>query len=248
MKTTDNFSLIETYLDNELSGSDLISFEEELKRNFELQKELQFQKEVNQFVGLHSFRENIKKVSEEYFTGQKIKISFWSKYKIQIAATFLICFLLLTVYVVWSSHKKTTDELFNEYYKPMEFEITLRGSEAVVLNLEKTAVSYYLQKKYNQALKLFNEILLTDSLNSKINIYAGISAIELNQINKAIQYLSKVPKITLYYSSAQWYIGLCYLKLGDKQDALRVFENLCKDDTSFKNQALELINKIKLLV
>lgn len=250
MNPVDMKQMVDAYLDGELSGDQLIFFENELKTNKELSQILELNTEINSFIKLYAFRKNITEIVLNYSNEQKNpeikKISSLKKYI--IAAASILVIIISTVLFYRTFFNKPVN-IFQEYYFPLETFGRTRGVSVDIPNFRSNGMSAYDQKKYSLALLYFEKILSLDSLNYEILLYSGIAAIENTQYSKSEKYLDKVVSYSDYFYSisAQWYLGLCYIKTGKKIKAISIFTNLSLKDNDYQEKSKEILTKLNEL-
>jgi tetratricopeptide (TPR) repeat protein len=110
------------------------------------------------------------------------------------------------------------------------------------------ALRFYQQKDFPAAIDLFNEVIANDPTNAAVRFYIAISYIETNQVDKAIINLEEIINNgkNLYIEHAQWYLGLCLLKINQTDQAIELFRNMAYDTNNYyRNDASRLLNQIK---
>ncbi|MDR0865545.1 MAG: tetratricopeptide repeat protein [Candidatus Symbiothrix sp.] len=94
-------------------------------------------------------------------------------------------------------------------------------------------ISYYQEENYSKAIQYLKPFLdgHSSSKDSKDYYLLGLSYYNLNDYSKAVEYLGKSnPGNDLLGQSAYLYLGQSYLKLNDKNNALRAFESASRMD------------------
>ncbi len=217
---------IELYLEGQLTGKELETFEKELKTNKELAAELNLYKEIQinlkskfqnesdkistektlSTLGGKYFKEEIKKQHTPRQSANQKTIFMW----LGIAATIL--FLLCSF--PWKT------SLYKRYAIHPSLQLTARG-DLNSINVKDMEVAFN-TKKYAQAQSLFESYLATDTTSLQIKFYNGIIALELDQFDTANKTLMPIYQgNSAYKSEATWYLALLHLK----QNQLDV----CKD-------------------
>ncbi len=117
----------------------------------------------------------------------------------------------------------TGPQLYAKYYNPYKNDIptSLRrpGLSEVDPNFAQ-ALNSYSDRKFGQANLLFERALQTEPDNEAAKFFAGLSNLEANEMEKASAYLSTVANGTgVYAKKAAWYLILCDLKSGKKEEA-----------------------------
>ena len=101
----------------------------------------------------------------------------------------------------------------------------------------------YSSKDYDGSL-LYFEKYLDENENAEMAFYAGLSALEANQLQKAVDYLT-VARINseAYYLEATWYLALAYLKRNESEEARIILTELAKQNDDYYNKKAETLLK-----
>ncbi|HBB92736.1 MAG: hypothetical protein A2X22_04505 [Bacteroidetes bacterium GWF2_49_14] len=106
-----------------------------------------------------------------------------------------------------------------------------RGPVDAVNKITNTAVHLYNNKQYPLAGPLFDVYLeQNDSDDEVVKVYAGHCALETNDPDKGIRYLSSITSEAPAYIDAQWYLAGCYLRKDQPAVAIDIIEKLSKND------------------
>ncbi|MFH1000350.1 MAG: hypothetical protein V1783_05875, partial [Bacteroidota bacterium] len=99
------------------------------------------------------------------------------------------------------------------------------------------------KKEYAAALVEFNK--LPTSVTA--NYFAGVANMELNMHEVAIFKFDYVIQdyLNLFYDQAQWYKGLCLVKLEKKKEAIALFEQIGMSESYFKEKAKEIVTDLR---
>jgi len=142
---------------------------------------------------------------------------------------FLVILILTTsfiYYINFSGPKKST---FEKYY----VENTISHPRSGVDKFD--AIIKFQQKDFDSASYLFEKILKQDESNVTIKFYLGISNIETENYEKSIDLFKEIIENNdnLYVEHSTWYLGLCYLKIDDKEKATEQFQKLKSDPKGY---------------
>ena len=111
------------------------------------------------------------------------------------------------------------------------------------------AVIKFQQKDFKTASVLFKNILDNDNSNIAVLFYYGISSIETQNYENSINAFKTIieQNDNLYIEHAEWYLGLCYLKNNQKNEARDQFEAVATDPDNFHQQeAKDILGKLKV--
>jgi len=255
MKQEINYSrYVDRYLDGVMSASEKLWFEKEIDSNVELQSEIDLQKKINHVISdkdILDLQSRLDVIYRKTYHPWKETINF-AKLKAKpvyilsgIAVILLLAFSLVASFMYG---KKTTSEaLYAEYYKRAEINMNLRTAEDIVDSELRSAMVLYDNKDYEKAIVLFEKIIEKDNTRIGLNLYSGISRMEIKQYDEANRNFNKIidHKANAFIESAQWYLGLCYLMTSENQKAKEVFYRIAKSDGYYKKDARRILKKIK---
>ena len=217
---------IEKYLNNELSLSERQVFENQLSTDSTLAKEFAF------YVNSHSASKQLaNEKRKEQFEHLRTEISSRSIRKIKplIWVSGLAASVILALGFWWFSQTATPNaEILADAYIQEHFEnlpVKMDGnSDSLQMGLR-----LFNEKKLNDAQKIFEDILQRKNNDSEATKYAGITALKLQQYDKAIQYFQALAQLTNLYSNP-----------GKFYEAL----SLMKQNNANRKKAKEILNEV----
>ena len=232
-------------------------FECRLKTDKQLSKEVNLHKEIDLFLECDALKNTLEDIHRDYVSEEKIGIHFLKKdttptpvktgkLKKWLAAA-SITFLLISGGGI-TYHFQTRDSLENRlyaaYYEPFDKtgKFVLNSS---ALNL---AQQKYMNGEYMNAFLLFQELPMSLTIENERHFYIGLSLMELEQYKKAIISFEQVQKgleDLEYLTPIQWYKGLCYLKTGDKEKAIDIFNTIIKNNDYNNKKAKKILRRLK---
>lgn len=111
------------------------------------------------------------------------------------------------------------------------------------------ALLHFNEENYDEALRLFGEILNKDSDNPVGNFYSGMAYQETGQYEKAIASYQHVIQTgnNLFIDQAEWYSGLCYLQMNDRKEVVRQFKKIVDSKNFYSEKAAAILKKIKYI-
>ena len=102
--------------------------------------------------------------------------------------------------------------------------------------IEYRAFVAYEAQNYHKAINLFNSAKNPDQVY--IDFYKGISFLAINKPEEAIDLLKSVSQSNDlngnqkgFNNKAQWYLALAYIKINDKQNAIKELTKIINDPT-----------------
>ncbi len=250
MKNQINYSeFIERYLDGEMTGQELIWFEKELDSNEWLQKELKLRKKVNQAILDESsmkFRDELEDAYAVYMADDEGSSN--KKRKFIVAGSALISVLAGVILILNLTGKQYTNkQLFDRYYESYESNTTFRSADNEMNSDLVQAMQFYENKNYNEALKLFESILLTDPSRVGLNFYSGISHMEIKEYELAGKSFGKIidDRYNMYIEQAEWYLSLCYIMTDQDDKAIPLLEKIIDGNGFYQKEAGSILRKLK---
>jgi TolA-binding protein len=178
-----------------------------------------------------------------------IKRRYGSKISQKIVVTGLSVAALLTVFFMIKSllPGNNSEEIFSKYYRPFDAITPVSRNSNSNLNLMLTeGISFYKSGEYQSALLKFNDVIAGDSSLIAPSFFAGLTQIELGNFSDAVSMLSKVSaRLSEYKYEAKWYLGLSYLKAGDKSNAISCFEFLSENSEFYMERARKILHSLK---
>ncbi len=253
MKQEMNYSrYVDRYLDNVMSSEEHVWFEKELEGNLELQNEVKLQKSLHAAISdreTFALKEQLELIHEQLYNPwtTKIRISKPVKKAMSIVAGIAVLMLAFALLFVRQIDNTSSSELYAQYFKPAEVGMSFRTSGNEVSNDLRTAMMLYESKRFEEAIGLFEKILEEDESRIGLNLYSGISHMEVKQYNEANIRFRKIidHKSNAFIESAEWYLGLCYLLTEDDTKAKEVFANIADHKSYYSKDAKKILNKLK---
>ncbi|PCH76692.1 MAG: hypothetical protein COB98_05480 [Flavobacteriaceae bacterium] len=237
------YSLFEAYLQGELQGEELESFEKKLEKDTEFKANFMAYTEVEQSLKSsmgHASEEQALRATLNSFRNKENETEKGSVFKLKsyvwmaVAASVL---LLFSVYI----YKATDTPSYTEYalHQPLE-----TGTRGTLDSNAKAAEKAFNSKDYTTAVKELSVLLAKDRGNVEWQLYYGISLIEIDKIATAVTILGPISSgNSVYKYTAQWYTALGYLKSGKLEWCKGVLEEMPLEAAEFE-KAQELLRKL----
>jgi tetratricopeptide (TPR) repeat protein len=172
----------------------------------------------------------------------------WYHKFFKIALLFISSIILVFIIkqILLTQEKNKPQELFAQYYQPYQLNYQLRAAEPTTID-QSNAYQQYDKKNFNQAIELFNKVMIADNT---LLFYKGIANIECGKLNDAVKVFEESLKNTsnIYCSQTHWYLSLALLKLSQPEKAklhLRWLINDKKTDEIYRKNAADVLKKIK---
>ncbi|MDF1697593.1 MAG: tetratricopeptide repeat protein [Saprospiraceae bacterium] len=226
MKFTDEeYSLIQDYLNDNLTEGNRLRFEENMKNEeFKLEVVTQLsvlgalQDEANASLKekILTFETEVEKAKETVKPITKTKVIGIGKY-LKYAAVLVLLIAAVMVFQ-WSSNTTlSSDEIYAQAYQTYPATEIKRGKEDEAYTVLKSAMDLYRNGKYTAALTEFEALNMNDP---NVNLYIGVCAMETSQFDKAKTYFDQVKEsnATDVKQVAEWYSVLVHYKLQETEE------------------------------
>lgn len=217
MIAQEDFERIEAYLENRLSKDEKITFQNEMKVNVKLKDAVEEVRNLGWAVQKAVLKEKLatfhQAIENELESSLTIRRHPLLNFKWAVAASVLI---IVGISIVWYvSEKKHGEAIFEKYFVPDPGLMTAMGSTQDYL-FHKAMLDYKLGN-YDAAIKGWESLIGVRSENDSINYFLGSAYLAKGDANNAIPHIEKVASDSLsnFKSSAYWYLGLAYLKIGN---------------------------------
>ncbi len=262
----DVYMKIESYLGNSMTLEEQKAFERDMVHDPNLHQEVQLQKAINHHLNSESWEPITAKNKSEsqkqlntYFKSEEAKElkqklnSVQQKYNQTKKQPFPVlkyissvaAVLLLVIASYFLLKQKSYEDLYVEYYNEKDLpSLVSRGDTNAILS---KGVIAFKSKEYKEALKLINEYLVnTDIVNPLAYSYKGMTHLELNEVDKAIQSFDLLLKSnSIDRSKALWYKCLVYLKMKNNNSLKETLLLITENQANFNyDKAQQLLNDL----
>ncbi len=241
---------IEDFIDGELEGELLEEFKMELSENSDLMAEIELRRQINASIGekdimnLRNELKSVKKSSE----AKKLKMLIPEVNSGQIK--FLrrgvaVLVILLGLAGVLRNSFVSADRTYESFYESPGW--SPERSLTNELSLLQEAQNLYLDGNHKQVV----EILSTKAEENKdypvFGFYLAASLQKLGKLEEAITEYSKVINQgdNQYIEEAEWYRSLCYLGLGNLNEAKKELIAVIDKKGYYKDDAKAVIRRLK---
>jgi TolA-binding protein len=151
------------------------------------------------------------------------------------------------VIMISSLLPSSADKLFNSYYTPFDaISPVTRNASGSIDEIYASAILSYKSGDYKSANAGFAEANLKNPASEAPLFYMGLTNIELGNLSQAVNELSSVASGSgEYVKDAEWYLGMAYLKSGDKLKAAECFGKLAEAPGYYRNPSEKLLRHLK---
>jgi TolA-binding protein len=163
---------------------------------------------------------------------------------ISLSAAAVIAVLLIIRTLLPSSDP---EKLFGSYYKPFNIISSVtRGATADESFSYSAAVENYRNGNYQTAAAGFSVMLQNDPTSIAPRFFMGITQLALGNYGEAINMLNGINDSSGdYRKEASWYLGLAYLKTGEKERAIKCFDFLSQSSGYYSEWSAEILHRLK---
>ena len=171
------------------------------------------------------------------------RVIFWRYIGLAVAAG-----LLLVLAVLYLVRTPGEQDLFEKYYSPYPNVVASIERNGGADDPWKKPFQLYEEGKYTEALPLFRQLLKEQPYSPELNLYAGLSLLELDKAGEAIYCFDEViaQQPDSFKSLALWYGALAKLKLGDENGATEYLTRLLDGKEDFyRKKAEALLDEIR---
>jgi hypothetical protein len=221
------------YFNHELESDEQKLFDQLLKEDEEFGNQVKFEKSVQEALKRNE-RAELKSFLNGIEMPKETKIYRW----FAIAASF-VGIVLISTFSIYYFPEKSSSNLYATYFQPYPNEVApvVRGQN---LNTPITdAFQAYENENYKLSSKLFEDIPEDYAL-----LYGGISNLEIDQNQKAINQFKKLSlQKDKYQEISEWYLALAYLKNNETKNAKEVLNSIGQNQ-QFYEQATELLRNL----
>ncbi len=165
----------------------------------------------------------------------------------RIAATILFIIVSTAVVVYWSTQSNEKNFLA-EFQSSKDLIESVRGTEYFpVGNQYKEGLELFRNENYQESLFFFENMLVSQPESSVAHYFSGLSALNLGELEKAIENLSYARfNDENYYEVATWNLALANFGIGNTDEAKALITDLLKIEGGYYNdKAEQLLKKIE---
>ena len=241
--------ILQKYLDNELSESELNRFEHELNASPELMVDLDLFKEVDEAISdteVLDFRAQLNGMREETKRsdgGKKVfRFSRPWHYAASAALALLVAIGLATVL----GRPLSNSDLFMKYMTPYELVLTNRSIQSdVIMGIMNKAEQAFMEHDFEAAVFYFGEVLEKDPAKIEAHFSIGVSNMGMQKYVDASESFDNVIKHNdnLFIQKAEWFQAGCLLAMDETDRARRQLLSIAEEEKHYYHKEAEKILK-----
>lgn len=168
------------------------------------------------------------------------------RWMFRMAAILLVCALCWTAYIYTNTNNIT---LYEDIYQPYTINTDRAAAEEVVPH---KMISYFREGRYDFVINTFNTL---ESPGTREKFLAAFAFQQKENFKEAIGLYQNILTENelkgekLYKDEAEFYLGLCYLKINNTGSALSVFEAIHHDSnhTYHERVTTTILTKLKMI-
>lgn len=158
--------------------------------------------------------------------------------------------VIMTVAVLWAvthlifGNKASGVSLYQVYFQP--FTNVLKTGDGYDYQKYRHAMDLYESGNYKAAMIKFEEAVIDDPDNTTWQFYYAICQLASGNTEFAIADFQEVMQLNdpTFSDPSAWYLGLAYVKAGQKAKAQKLFKAIASSDLPYKNKAAEILKKL----
>ncbi|MCF8229648.1 MAG: tetratricopeptide repeat protein [Bacteroidales bacterium] len=240
---------IEKYLAGDLNEREKAEFEKKLDENPEFKKFFDHYKNIKKTIDYKDrveFLSKLEEVESKYFKKRSDKKNKPGNKGLFFSLAAVTLLLISTgLYLVFKEGQKSGQELFNQYFSPLDQFIEFRSkseSESAMI----AGIAAYQQGKLDKAIVEFKKAGKNSQQQNLANLYLGITYLGKDKLDKAIPLFERLTKSqTDLRQSAEWYLGLAYLKMGKLNTCQQILEKIKTEEGHYyQAKARKLVNDL----
>lgn len=243
---------IQPFLDGELSREELDWFSKELESNAVLAEDIRLYREVDNAIreqDVMDLRDQLDVIHNSIGdpVNSPVRQTRYRKVLSYAAIASLAILISLGVLLKVQHNKLTNDQIFEKHYEPYEVTMIYRSGDDADKALKNRAMATYEAQEFEAAVGLFEQILAKDPGDMSVNLYSGISYMELDEYKQAHEKFQKIinHNDNLFVEHAELYLGYLYLSTGQNQEAREQFKAIAHSDGSYNKEARKIMRSIK---
>jgi tetratricopeptide (TPR) repeat protein len=257
---------VERYLDREMNMTERQVFEKLLKNDCPLNEHFILSKKINESLQLKKFREQLNKIHIELYGAVKSTDTVDSKHSpahnefdvkkrghkiIQIgkwvaAASIVIAILSTGLFRILSNEAHFENNPYKAYYKS-----PIANNNAYFFKSSQfnRTQELFFEKDYEGALAILEDLAQSKPAEQEVFLFYGLTLMELERHSEAIEkfeiLLDGNKDLKVIRSITNWYLGLCYVKTGQYQQAVGQFEVIVEHKGYNYKNAKKILKRIK---
>lgn len=213
-----NLEYIEDYFKGQPTPDEKTSFEQRIQTDTFFAEEVAFYLSGQQAaadMANDERRVRFRQLNFNHRSSQPAKVISMRRVVVYAAA----CLFLVAVVMSWLFFKPvSTEKLANQY---IDSQLTTLSVSMGAHDSMQEGLQQFNAGKLEESLKTFESVYKNDNTKDLAERYAGVSALRLQQYDKAISYFEDLSTKNLYSNPGKFYLALTLMKRNQAQDKER---------------------------
>lgn len=236
--------LFDDYLQGALSPEAKESFESRLKTEPELKDAFVIFRDVNKHLSHHlseertAFKETLDELADKHLKApekkKEVKVISLKSLRYFVAASVILLFGVM----FWLQMQGVE---YSDYSFKGDIDLVERGGDETAFAKAEKAFNNGL---YDEAIVIFDAILVSDPDNTQVLYYKGIASVEVEDYTRAAQIFENLSEgNSVFKYKAQWYHALSFLKQENIDRCKELLQKLPEEAENYK-MAQELLKNL----
>jgi tetratricopeptide (TPR) repeat protein len=246
--------LIEKHINKDITAEESAELNELIKKDPSLVNEINLSRRVNFFTENLGFITALDKANEqathdelqEYQAIRRklITVRLRPVIKWAVAASVLLFLGIMGLQHIPDNEKLTGPELYAAYYKPVSTEVP--DLYIVTSNVLTAAKEKYFSSDYHGAYVSLKNLPESLYIKEEKDFYLALSCMEIGYFHNAIALFEGILENRNFegINHVYWYLGLCHLKIEDKESAISYLTQVAKMDRLNSSKAKKIISSL----
>jgi len=245
------------YYDNEMNPTQRFEYESMLIKNMEIFSNVDQPKETSSSSEELLLKKQLEEAFKNYEASQEQpsintpsitiikKTSISNRFKYWLAAASILVLFIVGITIGYNAQPSDSLEnrLYAEYYAPLsDLNDYILANNTFIIAKQK-----YREGEYTHALLLLKDLPSYVNIESERNMFIGLSSMEIGRYKVAADYFEEILTNQSnfdYIAQVRWYLGLCYLKLGNKEKAIEIFHVTVNSNNDYSKEAKQILKRI----
>jgi tetratricopeptide (TPR) repeat protein len=247
MKTINVNNTIENYLSGITGKAEEAWLKEEIRKDPALAREVNLRRRTNEILAdrnIIDLRTKLGAIEMKKRYGGTVRRT--AIRAASYAAAVLLA-LLISSALYFAFRPGSNETLFNKYYARYESPGNVRSVVSSGNTLMENAIASYSAKEYDKAIEYLQQVISTGQADMETVFMNGVANMETRNYPAASGSFTKVIENNdnLYLEDAAWYLGLCYMKTGDAEKAVKQFSAIAASKSRYSKEAAKLARRLK---
>ncbi len=244
---------IEDFINGELEGEELKLFLTEFNENTDLRAEVALRKSIDISVGekdIFSLREKLEHVKEDLESREirSIVPDTSTRYASWWRAGVAVAIVLIAFAGLLGRETANSNHTYEDYFQAPQW--APERTVASYLGILQQANNFFAEGAYDKALILYDRAIKENDEKFVFQFYKASTLQNMGKYEEAIPAYSQVINHgdNIFVEEAEWYKALCYIKLGEKDDARKQLNAIINRNGYYATDAKTVLRKTRHLI